>query len=165
MTQEEKPIKEEAVEKDVQVIDDVEQLPEVPQITLFECEICESKHDMFGVTVSIMDLKLQDLIFEKMYLLFQKLQPAMKNLESAKIELQDKKDDLLLNTDFKEKLNESRPTIAMKEAYIKPLVIKQQQKVDKFEDSVTFYKNKLNIINDLIKAQRTLLDIEGALKQ
>ena len=164
MTQKEQ-VKEEAVEKDVYVIDDVEQLPQVPEITLFDWEVCESKHDMFGLTVSIMDLKLQDLIFEKMYLLFQKLQPAMKNLESAKIELQDKKDDLLLNTDFKEKLNESRPTVAMKEAYIKPLVIKQQQKVDEFEDSVVFYKNKLNILNDLIKAQRTLLDIEGALKQ
>ena len=156
MTQKEQ-VKEEAVEKDVYVIDDVEQLPQVPEITLFDWEVCESKQDMFGLTVSIMDLKLQDLIFEKMYLLFQKLQPAMKNLESAKIELQDKKDDLLLNTDFKEKLNESRPTVAMKEAYIKPLVIKQQQKVDKFEDTVTFYKNKLNILNDLIKAQRTLL--------
>ena len=164
MTQKEQ-VKEEAVEKDVYVIDDVEQLPQVPEITLFDWEVCESKHDMFGLTVSIMDLKLQDLIFEKMYLLFQKLQPAMKNWESAKIELQDKKDDLLLNTDFKEKLNESRPTVAMKEAYIKPLVIKQQQKVDEFEDSVVFYKNKLNILNDLIKAQRTLLDIEGALKQ
>lgn len=164
MTQKEQ-VKEEAVEKDVKVIDDVEQLPEVPKRAIFEWEICESKHDLFGLTVSIMDLKLQDLIFEKMYLLFQKLQPAMKNWESAKIELKDKKDDLLLNTDFKETLNESRPTIAMKEAYIKPLVIKQQQKVDKFEDSVTFYKNKLNILNDLIKAQRTLLDIEGALKQ
>jgi len=152
-------------EKEQVTVDDVEQLPEFPQIILFECEICESKQDMFGQTVSIMDLQLKDLIFEKMYLLFQKLQPAMKNLESAKIELKDKKDDLLLNTDFKEKLNESRPTIAMKEAYIKPLVIKQQQKVDGFEDTVTFYKNKLNILNDLIKAQRTLLSIEGALKQ
>lgn len=146
-------------------VDDVEQLPEVPQVAFFECEICESKQDMFGITVSIMDLQLHDLIFEKMYLLFQKLQPAIKDLETAKIELQDKKDDLLLNTNFKEKLNESRPTIAMKEAYIKPLVIKQQQKVDKFEDSVTFYKNKLNILNELIKEQRTLLTIEGALKQ
>ena len=52
----------------------------------------------------------------------------------------------------------------MKEAYIKPLCVKQQQKVDTYEDKVTFYKNKLNILNDLIKAQRTLLSIEGALQ-
>ena len=134
-------------------------------IELFDFEICESKKDMFNLSVSIFDLKLQDLIFEKMYLLFQKLQPAMKNLESAKVELQFQKDKLLLETDFKTELNESRPTVAMKEAYIKPLVATYEEKVDEYSNKVTYYKDKLNVINDLIKSSRLLLEIEGALKE
>lgn len=120
----------------------------------------ESKN---GVDVNIMDLQLMDLIFEKMFLLFQRLQPAMKDLESAKIELQNNKDKLLLETDFKTELGESRPTVAMKEAYMKPLLATFEEEVDKYNDLVMFYKDKVNVLNDLIKAQRTLLAIEGAL--
>lgn len=115
------------------------------------------------VDVNIMDLQLMDLIFEKMFLLFQRLQPAMKDLENAKIELQNNKDKLLLETNFKKELGESRPTIAMKEAYMKPLLSKFEDKVDEYNDLVVFYKDKINVVNDLIKAQRTLLTIEGAL--
>jgi len=146
-------------------VDDVEQLPEVPQVAFFECEICESKQDIFGLTVTIMDLQLQDLIFEKMYILFQKLQPAIKDLETAKIDLQVNKDKFLLETDFEKELGKSRTNKDERMAVIKPLLAPFEDKVDKFEDTVTFYKNKLNILNDLIKAQRTLLTIEGALKQ
>ena len=118
---------------------------------------------MIGAKVSIFDLQLEDLIFEKMFLLFQKLQPAMLNLEDAKVELQFNKDKLLMETDFKTELGESRPTIAMKEAYMKPHLAEFEEKVSTNEEMVTFYKDKLNILNDLIKAQRTLLNIEGAL--
>lgn len=133
--------------------------------TIFDWEISDSKKDLTGAIVSIMDLRLNDLIFEKMYLLFQKLQPALKEQESAKIELQFNKDKLLLETDFKTELGESRPTVAMKEAYMKPLLVTYEDKLDKCNDTVDFYKNKLTIINDLIKAQRLLLDIEGALHE
>lgn len=152
-------------EKEQVTVDDVEQLPEFPQITLFECEICESKQDMFGQTVSIMDLQLKDLIFEKMYLLFQKLQPAIKDLETAKIDLQVNKDKFLLETDFEKELGKSRTNKDERMAVIKPLLAPFEDKVDEFNDKVIFYKNKLEILNDLIKAQRTLLSIEGALKQ
>lgn len=151
-------------EKEQVTVDDVEQLPdmEVAQLPLYV--VAESKLDVLGVQVSIMDLQLKDLIFEKMYLLFQKLQPAMKELEQAKINLQQEKDKLLLETDFKTVLNESRPTVAMKEAYMQPKLVKFEKAVKSSEENIQFYKNKLNILNDLIKAERTLLNIEGALK-
>lgn len=139
---------------------------EIPQSpSFFDCEICESKQDMFGLTVTIMDLQLQDLIFEKMYLLFQKLQPAIKDLETARIELQVNRDKLLLETDFEKELGKSRTNKDERMAVIKPLLAPFEDKVDEFNDKVKFYKDKLEILNDLIKAQRTLLSIEGALKQ
>lgn len=116
-----------------------------------------------GVTASIFDLKLEDLVFEKMVLMFEKYNPAVKKLDTAKIDLQMQKDKLLLETDFKTELNESRPTVAMKEAYIKPLVAKFEDKVDECKDQVEYYKSKLAIVNDLIKNRRIELKIENTL--
>ena len=112
-----------------------------------------------------MDLQLKDLIFEKMYLLFQKLQPAMSNLEYAEIELKTEENKLLLETDFEKELGKSRTNKDERNAFIKPLLSKYEEKVDDLDYEVKFYKNKIEILNDLIKAQRTLLTIEGALKQ
>ena len=151
--------------KEAVTVDSVEQLPPLPQITLFDWEVCESKQDMFAQTVSIMDLQLKDLIFEKMYLLFQKLQPAMSNLEYAEIELKTEENKLLLETDFEKELGKSRTNKDERNAFIKPLLSKYEEKVDDLDYEVKFYKNKIEILNDLIKAQRTLLTIEGALKQ
>lgn len=136
---------------------DVEKKVEIPKYLL-----SESKLEM-GITASIFDLKLEDLVFEKMVLLFEKYNPAVKNLDTAKIDLQIEKDRLLLETDFKKELNESRPTVAMKEAYIKPLVAKLEDKVDKCKDQVEYYKSKLAIVNDLIKNRRIELKIENTL--
>lgn len=116
-----------------------------------------------GVTASIFDLKLEDLVYEKMVLMFEKYNPAVKNLDTAKIDLQMQKDKLLLETDFKTVLNESRPTVAMKEAYIKPLVAQFEDKVDECKDQVEYYKSKLAIVNDLIKNRRIELKIENTL--
>jgi len=132
----------------------------------FTYVICENKFEMTGAKVSIFDLQLQDLIFEKMFIMFQKLQPANKNVAQTKAELQVAKDDLLMQTNFKEVLGESRPTVAMKEAWInKQTSIKDlTDKLNSYEEDVQTYKDKVNILNDLIKAQRTLLAIEGALQ-
>lgn len=127
--------------------------------------VCETIRNQTGDIVSIMDLQLPQLIFEKMFLLFERLRVAENNLETAKIDLQIKKDTLLLETDFKTVLNESRPTVAMKEAYMKPHLADFENKVDKYNQQAVFYKDKINIINDLIRKERLLLEIEGGLKQ
>ena len=127
--------------------------------------VCETVRNQTGKIVSIMDLQLPQLIFEKMYLLFEKLRVAENNLETAKIKLQKDKDALLLETDFKKELGESRPTVAMKEAYIQQFTGDTEKEIAEHNESVVFYKDKLIIINDLIRKERLLLEIEGALKQ
>ena len=114
---------------------------------------------------SIFNLNLSELIFEKMFILFEKIQTANNNLETAKIELQLQKDKLLLETDFKAELGESRPTVAMKEAYMKPHLANLENKVDKYANEVVYYKDKVNVLNDLIKSQRLMLRLEGALTE
>lgn len=114
---------------------------------------------------SIFNLNLEQLIFEKMILLFEKMQPAQNDLKSAVIELSTTKNNLFMEIDFKKELSESRPTVAMKEAYIEPQIAEYKDKVDTAQEKVDFYKNKLNIINDLIKHKRLLLQVEGGLKE
>lgn len=114
---------------------------------------------------SIFNLNLEQLIFEKMVLLFEKLQKLQNDLKYAEIALKDRKQQLLLETDFKKELGESRPTIAMKEAWMKPYLTEFEAKVESINDELVFYKNKLNIINDLIKHKRLLLQVEGGLKE
>lgn len=108
---------------------------------------------------SIFNLNLEQLIFEKMILLFEKMQPAQNDLKSAEIELSIIKNNLFMEIDFKKELGESRPTVAMKEAYIEPQIAEYKDKVDTAQEKVDFYKNKLNIINDLIKHKRLLLQV------
>lgn len=127
--------------------------------------VCETVRNQTGDIVSIMDLQLPQLIFEKMYLLFEKLRIHENNLETLKVKLQKDKDALLLETDFKKELGESRPTVAMKEAYIKQFTGDTEKQIEDSNAQVTFYKDKLAIINDLIRKERLLLEIEGALKQ
>ena len=126
--------------------------------------ICEFKQEM-GVISPIFDLKLEDLVYEKMFILFEKLQPLNNKIAEAEVELQTNKDKLLLETDFKKELGENRPTIAMKEAYMKPLLAEYEDKVDELTDSKVWYNNKLTILNDLIKTRRLELKIEGNLHE
>lgn len=108
---------------------------------------------------NIFDLKLDGLVFEKMIILFERLQPAQYKLMQAKVELQNKNDKLILETDFKKELNDSRPTVAMKEAYMRKFTAELEGKVSEMKEEVEFYKNKLTILNDLIKVRRVELNI------
>lgn len=113
---------------------------------------------------SIFDLNLEQLVYEKMFIMFELLQPAQKRHDDFKVELQVNKDRLLLETDFKEVLGETRPTVAMKEAYMKPLLADIKNKIDVEDEIITFYLDKIAIINDLIKNKRLMLEIENSLK-
>ena len=116
-----------------------------------------------GAVVNIFDLNLEDVIFEKMYLMFDKLEPLNKQLLDAKLELKINTDKILLETDWNEALGTKRPTIAEKEAHMRPLLSKYEDAVDDLNQQIRFYKDKLVIINDLIKAKGLSLKIEGAL--
>ena len=77
---------------------------------------------------SIFNLNLEQLIFEKMVLLFEKLQPAQKKYHMEFVD------------DFDDEIHESK-------------------------ELMEFYELKLDIINDLIKHKRLLLQVEGGLKE
>ena len=128
-------------------------------------ELSESKLELTEQKVSLFKLDLQELIYEKMFLLFEKLQVNENKLAEAEIDLQICKDKLLLETDFSEVLGKSRTNQGERDAYMKPFLAEHENKIDEYNTVVKFYKTKLNIINDLITAKRTLLTIEGALHE
>lgn len=113
--------------------------------------------------ISIFNADLEVLVYEKMFILFERLQLKQNLLKKAENMYDDKKAELLLTLDFKKITGESRPTIAMKEAVIKDDLEEFQTNVDKYNNDVDYYKNKLTIINDLIKNKRLLLRFEGNL--
>ena len=122
---------------------------------------CEFKLEA-GVTTSILNLNLEELVYEKMYLMFEKLAPANANLEKCKIKLQLKSDVILLETDFK-KLGLTNEK--MRNAYVKPLVAEFEDRVDLAKEKVVYYKAKLEIINDLIQTRSLELKIENNLME
>lgn len=127
--------------------------------------ICEFKQEQ-GVLSPIFDLNLEDLVYEKMFLLFERLQPLNNKIADAEVELQTNKDKLLMETDFKKELGiTTKPTIADKEAVMRPLLAKYENNLDELTDSKVFYTNKLTILNDLIKTRRLELKIEGNLHE
>ena len=127
--------------------------------------VAESKLQETGKIVSIFNLDLEAVIYEKMYILFEVYQKLEYELEEVKIELQIKKEKLLLETDFKTILDSNRPTIAEKDAYMRPFLAELEDKVDEKDKELKWYKNKLKILNDLIGSKRLLLEIEADLKR
>ena len=133
------------------------------KVEIPEYEISESAKEM-GIVKSIFNLSLDDLVYEKMFILFEKQNPLEKDLVKAKQDLKLKKDELLRTIDFKKELNiETKPTIADKDAVMKPQLKVFEDKINTAKDEITKYKDKLVIINDLIKNKRLQLKIEGGL--
>ncbi|WP_458454395.1 hypothetical protein [Methanobrevibacter sp.] len=126
-------------------------------------KVAEHQIEEGGVYMPIFELKLEGCIYEKMFLLFEKLQPVQNQLEDAKIDVEIKKHKLLLETDFSKALGKTRTNKEEREAYIKPLLADEENLVDELENLKVFYTNKINILNDLINMKRTLLKIEGDL--
>lgn len=74
------------------------------KIVIPEYEISESAREM-GISKSIFNLSLDDLVYEKMFLMFEKISPLEKTLFNTKQDLKNKKDELLRTIDFKKELN------------------------------------------------------------
>jgi len=125
--------------------------------------VCEFKKENDAVEVSVFDLNINDLVFEKMFLLFQKLMPLQKKLSKVKAEEQNKRNDYLLKLDFATLTGEKRPTVAMKDSIMDKKLEKELSDINKLTEKVEFYKNKIKIVNDLISNARLLLKIENEL--
>lgn len=126
--------------------------------------VSESKQQYYNQIINIMGLNLEDLIFEKMFILFEKLTKCQTDAETAKIELQLTRSKLLMETDFSAVLGKSRTNKEEREAYMKPHLAEYKEAVEQAEAQTKFYKNKIKILNDLIKAKALALELEGALK-
>ena len=133
------------------------------KIVIPEYEISESAKEM-GIMKSIFNLSLDDLVYEKMFIMFEKLNPLEKDLVKAKQDLKAKKDELLRTIDFKKELNiTTKPTIADKDAVMKPHLKVFEDKINTANEDIKKYKDKLVIINDLINNKRVQLKVEGGL--
>lgn len=132
-------------------------------IVIPEYEISESAREM-GISKSIFNLSLDDLVYEKMFLMFEKISPLEKTLFNTKQDLKNKKDELLRTIDFKKELNiTTKPTIADKDAVMKPHLKEFEDKINTANEDIKKYKDKLVIINDLIGNKRVQLKVEGGL--
>jgi len=136
---------------------------EVKKVELPFHQIAESISDFEnGEKVNIFRCNLEELIYEKMFIMFEKYIPAVEELQTKKLDLQLATDKILLETDFKSLglTNEK-----MRNAHIKPLVAGQEDAVDDWECKVRHYKAKLELINDLISARKLELKIETNLQK
>ena len=138
---------------------------EIKKVEMPQYQICEHMADMQEVKISIFRLNLEELIYEKMYLLFEKLFINDNKCEDAKIQLQLKRDKLLLETDFSKELGKSRTNKEEREAYIKPFLAECEDKVDEYTALVKNYETKIKIINDLISLRKLELKIETTLQE
>ena len=141
----------------------LEKIDDKPKVELPFYRVAESLLDSQNLLIDIFDLNLEKLIFEKMFILFQRLDVAETNLETEKINLLIVKEKLMLETNFNEVLGKTRHNKDEREAWMRPHLVKFEDKIDAFEHDIKFYKNKLNILNDLISMKRNLLKVEYAL--
>ena len=133
------------------------------KIVIPEYEISESAKEM-GIMKSIFNLSLDDLVYEKMFIMFEKQNPLEKDLIKVKQDLEAKKDEVLRTIDFKKELNiTTKPTIADKDAVMKPHLKEFEDKINTANEDIKKYKDKLVIINDLINNKRVQMKVEGGL--
>ena len=133
------------------------------KIVIPEYEISESAREM-GISKSIFNLSLDDLVYEKMFLMFEKISPLEKTLFNTKQDLKNKKDELLRTIDFKKELNiTTKPPIADKDAVMKHHLKEFEDKINTANEDIKKYTDKLVIINDLIDNKRVQLKVEGGL--
>jgi len=76
---------------------------------------------------------------------------AINDYVSLKLSYMEKSNEALLTTDFKKVLDESRPTVAMKEAYIENLLFDEKMQLELAKENVKTLQRDIDIINDEIK--------------
>ena len=76
---------------------------------------------------------------------------AINDYVSLKLAYEQKKNELLLTTDFKAVLDESRPTVAMKEAWIENTLFEEKMEVNIAKENVNSIKRDIDLLNDEIR--------------
>ena len=94
--------------------------------------------------------KLADKIEEKRMKNIQ-LNFAINDYVSLKLTYAQKSNELLLTTDFKEVTGESRPTVAMKDAWIENALFDEKMEMEIAKENVKSIQREIDILNDEIK--------------
>ena len=94
--------------------------------------------------------KLADKIEEKRMKNIQ-LNFAINDYVSLKLTYAQKSNELLLTTDFKEVTGESKPTVAMKDAWIENALFNEKMEMEIAKENVKSIQREIDIINDEIK--------------
>lgn len=76
---------------------------------------------------------------------------AINDYVSLKLAYEQKNNELLLTTDFKQVTGESRPTVAMKEAYIENALFDEKMEMNIAKENVASIKRDIDLLNDEIK--------------
>lgn len=117
----------------------------------------EKTESILEEDVSIFQLDLDGLIYEKMFIVFEKISIAQKHKSKLKMELADKKIELLLTLDFEKELGKTRSNKEERDAIIKPYIAHFEEEIQTLQEEIEFYTNKVQIINDLIKMKESEL--------
>ena len=94
--------------------------------------------------------RLQQIIEEKRLKQTQ-LNFAINDYVSLKLTYEQKTNELQLTTDFKEVTGESRPTVAMKEAWVENQLFDEKMELTIAKENVESIKRDINLLNDEIK--------------
>lgn len=103
--------------------------------------------------------KLEDTIDQKV-IINTELHSAINRYIDLKLKYSDESNKLLLNTDFKEATGEARPTVAMKEAYIKNKLFHLHTELMVCEEYVNSLKRQLRLLDDYILLYEKMIQIE-----
>lgn len=76
---------------------------------------------------------------------------AINDYVSLKLSYEQKTNEMLLTTDFKAVTGESRPTVAMKEAYMENALFDEKMEMDIAKENVNSIKRDIDLLNDEIK--------------
>ena len=76
---------------------------------------------------------------------------AINDYVSLKLAYEQKNNELLLTTDFKQVTGESRPTVAMKEAWIENQLFDEKMEMNIAKENVASIKRDIDLLNDEIK--------------
>lgn len=76
---------------------------------------------------------------------------AINEYISIKLAYEHKTNELLLTTDFKKVTGESRPTVAMKEAWVENQLAEEKMEMNIAKENVSRIKRDIDLLNDEIK--------------
>ena len=88
------------------------------------------------------------------------LKKQIKNETNLQLTYLHKYNDKLLHTNFKAATGESRPTVAMKEAYIQERLREDYDNLKIAETKTKIIKKEMDLLNDRIRLEEYLIKLE-----